>query len=92
MTGVTAHEMSVIQAACVWLIVSFTLLIHGQELNPSVIPLHYDVVLLPILNRNPRLCGHVYIDVEARNTTNVIRFHGAELEILDTTIELLSGS
>lgn len=60
--------------------------------DPGVLPIHYDLVLLPILTgRNPRLCGHVYIDVEAQATTNLIRFHGMDLEILDATIDPLGN-
>lgn len=60
------------------------------EQPPLVIPIHYDIALLPILARNPRLCGHVYIDIEARNSTNVVILNGRDLEILEVTFESLN--
>ena len=67
--------------------------VNGQRLTMTVTPLSYDLVLLPILTgQNPRLCGHVSIDVEARNATNVIHFHGDNLEILDISFESLPAS
>ena len=65
---------------------------NGQRFDqpPLVVPIHYDLALLPILARNPRLCGHVYIDIEAQNLTNVVILNGRDLEILEVSFEPLN--
>lgn len=56
------------------------------RLEPNVMPLHYNITLLPVMTGNDvRLCGHVYLDIEATKTTNLIRFHGQDLDIYQVT-------
>lgn len=62
------------------------------EQPPHVVPIHYDLAILPILARNPRLCGHVYIDIEARILTNVVILNGRDLEILEVTFEPINSN
>ncbi len=63
-------------------------IIEGQRLPQTIIPLHYDLALIPILANNPRLCGHLYLDFEALTWTNFITIHSAiELDILDVTLD-----
>ena len=55
--------------------------------------MHYDLVLLPIISGNgPRLCGHVFIDLEPSATTNLLSFHGNEITVLDISVEILTDN
>jgi hypothetical protein len=60
----------------------------GHRIDPFLNPLHYqDLVLLPVIKGgSPRLCGHVYIDVQPTRTTNLITFHTVELTIIDVSV------
>ena len=59
-----------------------------QRISSILRPVHYDLVILPIINGdNPRLCGHVFIDLIPRNTTNTVIFHSVELDILYVSVE-----
>ncbi|KAK4026306.1 hypothetical protein OUZ56_015313 [Daphnia magna] len=61
---------------------------NGHRLGSSMKPIHYDLLLLPIISGgSPRLCGHVLVDLEPTMTTNVVTFHGVEISILDVSIE-----
>jgi hypothetical protein len=61
------------------------------QLPTIVSPIHYRLTLLPILEDNPRLCGHVWIDVKARSETNMIILHSSELKILKVIVLPLSS-
>jgi aminopeptidase N len=61
------------------------------QLPIIVSPIHYRLTLLPILEDNPRLCGHVWIDVKARSETNILVLHSSELKILKTIVLPLSS-
>lgn len=61
------------------------------QLPMIVSPIHYRLTLLPILEDNPRLCGHVWIDVKARTETNMIVLHSSELKILKAIVLPLSS-
>ena len=59
-----------------------------QRISSILKPVHYDLVILPIINGDhPRLCGHVFIDLIPNNTTNTVIFHSVELDILDVSAE-----
>lgn len=61
---------------------------NGHRLGSSMKPIHYDLLLLPIISGgSPRLCGHVLVDLEPTTTTNVVTFHGVEISILDVSVE-----
>jgi hypothetical protein len=60
------------------------------QLPIIVSPIHYRLTLLPILEDDSRLCGHVWIDVKARSETNIILLHSSELKILKTIVLPLS--
>lgn len=67
-------------------------LIVGQRIDSLIHPFHYDLVLLPIINgNNPILCGHVFIDLELKASTNLLTFHGADITIMDASVELIPG-
>lgn len=60
----------------------------GQRISSILRPVHYDLVILPIINgNNPRLCGSILINLIPSGTTNVVTFHGVELNILDISVE-----
>lgn len=62
-------------------------LIHCQRLAQSVKPVHYDVVLLPVIaSDDPRLCGHVFIDFVSSSRTNIVTLNGLNLEIVESSI------
>lgn len=64
----------------------------GQRIGSSLRPLHYDLVLLPIISgSSPRLCGHVFIDLEPTTSTNVVTFHGVDITLLDVSVEPVLG-
>jgi hypothetical protein len=59
----------------------------GHRIDPFLNPLHYDLVLLHVIKGgSPRLCDHVYIDVQPTRTTNLITFHTVELTIIDVSV------
>lgn len=45
------------------------------RLPESVIPVHYQLTLLPLIEDEPRLCGHVWINVTAQSPTDLIVLH-----------------
>ncbi len=60
----------------------------GQRIGSLVRPVHYDLALLPIISGDgPRLCGHVFIDLEPTTTTNLVTLHGADIVIIDVSVE-----
>lgn len=60
----------------------------GQRIGSLVKPIHYDLLLLPIISGgSPRLCGHVFIDLKPTTSTNLVTFHGTEITILDVSVE-----
>lgn len=62
-----------------------------QRIGSLAKPLHYDLVILPVIQEeNPRLCGHVIIDFELNTTTNLVTLNGYELNVLD--VRLLSSN
>lgn len=69
--------------------------VSGERIAATIQPIHYDLVLLPILGKNPRLCGHIFIDFEAKITTNLIQIHGLDLKIIDASVrpeEVIRGT
>lgn len=62
-----------------------------EPLPVIVSPIHYRLTLLPVLQDNPRLCGHVWIDVKARVETNLIVLHASELIIVKAIVLPLSS-
>lgn len=59
----------------------------GQRIGSFFNPHHYDLVLLPIISGgSPRLCGHVYIDLEPTKTTNVVAFHALDITVIDVSV------
>lgn len=61
------------------------------QMAASIQPFHYDVVLLPILERHPRLCGHVFIDAVALQSINIINIHAAGMNVLDASLRPLDA-
>lgn len=60
----------------------------GQRIGSFMRPIHYDLALLPIISgSSPRLCGHVFIDLEPTTTTNLVTLHGSDITILDVSVE-----
>lgn len=58
-----------------------------QRIGSTVKPIHYDLVILPMIQEeNPRLCGHVIIDFEMRTTTNLVTLHSYQLDVLDVKL------
>lgn len=71
----------------------FTTASTAQRIGSLLRPIHYDLALLPIINGNsPRLCGHVFVDLEPSAFTNLLTFHGNEIKVLDVSVELVSGN
>ncbi len=65
----------------------------AQRIGSLLRPIHYDLALLPIINGNsPRLCGHVFVDLEPSAFTNFLTFHGNQIKVLDVSVELVSGN
>lgn len=59
-----------------------------QRLSQSVKPVHYDLVILPVITGDePRLCGHVYIDFVSDAQTNVITLNALNLEIVAISLD-----
>jgi hypothetical protein len=60
----------------------------GQRIGTLMRPVHYDLALLPINSGgSPRLCGHVFIDLEPTTTTNLVTLHGVDITVLDVSVE-----
>lgn len=60
----------------------------GQRIGSLMRPVHYDLAFLPIISGGaPRLCGHVFIDLEPTTTTNLVTLHGADISIIDVSVE-----
>lgn len=51
------------------------------RLADTITPIHYQLTLLPVIEEKPRLCGHVWINVIANSSTNVIVLHGQILPV-----------
>jgi len=51
------------------------------RLPDAVSPVNYELTLLPVIEDNPRLCGHVWINVTVHSSTNVIVLHGQILPV-----------
>lgn len=63
----------------------------GQRIGNLFEPYHYDLVMLPLMTGVvPRLCGHVYIDVEPKATTNIFLLHGYDITVLDVNVAQVS--
>ncbi len=68
-------------------VLTSNVMIHGHRIDPFLNPFHYDLVLLPVISGgSPRLCGHVYVDVQPTRSTNLITFHAVELTIIDVSV------
>ena len=65
-----------------------------QRLPNSVYPLNYRLTVLPVisLERDERLCGHVFIDLEVNQPTRSIVLHAANLTILRVVVNEQSSS
>ena len=64
----------------------------AQRIGSLFRPMHYDLVLLPIISGNsPQLCGHVFVDLEPSATTNILTFHGNEITVRDVSVELVTS-
>lgn len=49
------------------------------RLPESVSPRNYQVTLIPVMERDERLCGHVWIDIDVHHPTKEIVLHAANL-------------
>ena len=78
---------------CYWMMISMLVfgLTSGQDLRSMILPIHYNVTLLPVLD-DQRLCGHVSIDVKTTESTNVIEMHAANMQILNASIESVADA
>ena len=84
------HKM-LVSAQCMLLLL-FINWSTAQRIGSLFRPMHYDLVLLPIVSGNsPRLCGHVFVDLEPSATTNFLTFHGNEITVLDVSVELVTS-
>ena len=52
------------------------------QLAEIISPIHYRVTLLPILERDPRLCGHVWVDFVAQMSTTMMVLHASDLSVM----------
>ncbi|XP_057367851.1 thyrotropin-releasing hormone-degrading ectoenzyme-like [Daphnia carinata] len=74
---------------CWWSLTTVFQVMANENLEPLpviVTPIHYRLTLLPVLEDNPRLCGHVWIDVKARAETNLIVLHASDLTIIKAIV------
>lgn len=60
--------------------------IQVSRLPTAVVPLRYEVTLLPVIEGNARLCGHVWIDLSIQATTNLVILHALNLKILQVVL------
>lgn len=64
--------------------------IESERLPKTIVPVHYDLAILPILINNPRLCGHLLLDFEVSSSilspTNTITLHGVELDLIEVKL------
>lgn len=73
-------------------LIVFANLSDGQRIGSTLRPHHYDLVLLPIISgSSPRLCGHVFIDLEPTTSTNLLTLHGVDIAIIDVSVEQVLG-
>lgn len=79
---------SALVLVCCWTLLTTRLLLAENlvQLPEVVSPIHYRLTLLPILDNNPRLCGHVWIDVTARMETTMIIFHATDLAVMKAIV------
>jgi hypothetical protein len=52
------------------------------QLPEIISPIHYRVTLLPILERDARLCGHVWVDFVAQMSTTMLVLHASDLSVM----------
>lgn len=52
------------------------------RLPEAVVPLRYEVTLLPVIEENARLCGHVSIELAVKKPTYEVVLHAFNLKIL----------
>lgn len=62
------------------------------QLPLIVTPIQYQLTILPVLEDNARLCGHVWIDVKAELETNMIILHAVDLSVAKAVVLPLSKS
>ena len=68
----------------IWWLIGFVLItnvgaIEIVRLPDAVVPLRYEVTLLPVIEENIRLCGHVWIDMAIKTATNTVNLHALKL-------------
>lgn len=56
------------------------------QLPHIVTPISYQLTILPVLENNPRLCGHVWIDIVAHLETGMIILHAADLTVIKAVV------
>lgn len=49
------------------------------RLPESVIPVHYQLTVIPVLEQDQRLCGHVWIHISVLQPTRTLILHASEL-------------
>jgi hypothetical protein len=65
----------------------------GISRLPDIIsPVHYRLSLLPVLEKDPRLCGYALIDIIAHVPTKTITLSAVELVIHRIVVHPLSNS
>ena len=79
--------LSLISLLLLLLLLDCSELTSGERIAAIIQPQHYDLVLLPILGKNPRLCGHIFIDFEAKKTTNLFALHGIDFNVLEASVK-----
>jgi hypothetical protein len=79
------NKMRFLDILTLFLLANFS---DGQRIGSLMRPVHYDLAFLPIISGGaPRLCGHVFIDLEPTTTTNLVTLHGADITIIDVSVE-----
>ena len=63
-----------------------------SRLPDTISPFHYRLSLLPVLEKDPRLCGYALIDIVAHQPTNTITLNAVELVIHRIVVHPLSNS
>jgi len=49
------------------------------RLPESVIPVHYQLTVIPVMEQDQRLCGHVWIHISVLQPTKTVILHASEL-------------
>lgn len=71
------------------LVASIVTIVAPENITPLpfiVKPIHYQLTIVPVLEENARLCGHVWIDVQAELETSMIILHAVDLSVAKSVV------